>query len=178
MIRRLKNKSQPQLGAVRRRASQRRAFTMAETLIAMIFMAIVIPAAMEGVSLASRAGVVARHKREAALFAERLLNQTIVTNQLPDEDSLDFGDTSWMLGSHEGEFEEAPYYRWELWGEPWGEDYLFLAEDTEITLHLVTAEVFFTAQGREYSVSLSTIVEEVAEEEEATDAGAAGGGGS
>lgn len=155
-----------------------RAFTLAETLVAMLFMAIVIPAAIQGVSIANRAGVVARHKREAAHLAERLLNETIVTNQLPNEDSLTFDDTSWMLEEHQGEFEEAPNYRWELWGEPWGEDYLFLSEETEITLHLITAEVFFTAQGQEYSVRLSTIVEEAEEEEEeAADEGSMGGAG-
>lgn len=142
------------------------AFTLAETVVAMAFMAIVIPVAIQGISIASRAGVVARHKREAALLAEQLLSKTIITNQLPGEESDIYDDTSWMLEENEGEFEDLVNYRWRIWGEPWGEDYLFLDEETEITLHQVTAEVYFIAQGNEYSVSISTIAQEAEEEEE------------
>src|SRR5215831_1554290 len=53
-------------------------FTLAEVLAALVFMAILIPVALEGLSIASRAGEVAARKGEAALVAERLLNQAVV----------------------------------------------------------------------------------------------------
>src|SRR6266853_6025635 len=55
------------------------AFTLAEVLAAMVFMAILIPVALEGLSIASRAGEVAARKSEAALVAEKVLNERIVT---------------------------------------------------------------------------------------------------
>ncbi len=54
-------------------------FTLAEVLAALVFMAIVIPVALQGLSIASRAGEVAARKSEAALVAERILNENIVT---------------------------------------------------------------------------------------------------
>src|SRR5437867_6434981 len=55
------------------------AFTLAEVLAALVFMAILIPVALEGLHIASRAGEVAARKSEAALVAERILNENIVT---------------------------------------------------------------------------------------------------
>src|SRR6266567_846947 len=55
------------------------AFTLAEVLAALLFMAIVIPVALEGMHVASRAGSVAVRKREAARVAERILNESLVT---------------------------------------------------------------------------------------------------
>src|SRR5437667_10812877 len=55
------------------------AFTLAEVLAALVFMAILIPVALEGLSIASRSGEVAARKSEAALVAESILNEHIVT---------------------------------------------------------------------------------------------------
>src|SRR2546429_9589111 len=55
------------------------AFTLAEVLAALLFMAIVIPVALEGMHVATRAGSVAVRKREAARVAERILNESIIT---------------------------------------------------------------------------------------------------
>src|SRR5216684_819976 len=60
-------------------AFHRAAFTLAEVLAALLFMAIVIPVALEGMHVASRAGSVAVRKREAARVAERILNESLVT---------------------------------------------------------------------------------------------------
>ena len=54
-------------------------FTLAEVMAALVFMAIVIPVALEGLSIASRAGEVAARKSDAALVAERVLNDSLVT---------------------------------------------------------------------------------------------------
>ena len=55
------------------------AFTLAEVLAAMLFLAIVIPAAVEALHVASLAGEVAARKGAAARIADRILNESIVT---------------------------------------------------------------------------------------------------
>ena len=62
--------------ATRRTSPRRRCagFTLAEVLAALLFMAIVIPTAIEAMHLASRAGSVAARKSEAAVVAQRVLS--------------------------------------------------------------------------------------------------------
>src|SRR6266403_2213002 len=55
------------------------AFTLAEVLASLVFMAILIPVALEALSIATRAGEVAARKGEAALVAERVLNENVAT---------------------------------------------------------------------------------------------------
>src|SRR5579862_4318584 len=62
-----------------RHSKFRAAFTLAEVLAAMAFMAILIPIVAECLTIASRAGEVAQRKSEAARVAERILNENIVT---------------------------------------------------------------------------------------------------
>ena len=50
------------------------AFTLAEALAALAFLAIVIPVAIEALHLASLAGVVAQRKVAAAQFADHWMN--------------------------------------------------------------------------------------------------------
>src|ERR1035438_5377557 len=54
-------------------------FTLAEVLAALVFMAIVIPVALDAMHIASRAGTVAARKGEAARVAQRLLTETLIT---------------------------------------------------------------------------------------------------
>src|SRR5579863_498439 len=61
----------------RRRSSA--GFTLAEVLAALLFMAVVIPVALEGMHVASRSGSVAVRKTQAERIAERVLNESIVT---------------------------------------------------------------------------------------------------
>ncbi|MGH8024911.1 MAG: PulJ/GspJ family protein, partial [Limisphaerales bacterium] len=58
--------------AARRRGQS--GFTLAETLAALVFMAIIIPAAVEALHVASGAGEIAVRKGEAARVADRVLN--------------------------------------------------------------------------------------------------------
>ena len=60
----------------------RSAFTLIEVLAALVFMAVVIPVAVEGLRVASRAGEVGRRKAVAGRIAESMLNELIVTGQL------------------------------------------------------------------------------------------------
>jgi Tfp pilus assembly protein PilV len=110
-------------------------FTLAEVLAALLFLAIVIPAAIEAMHLASLAGDVAARKGAAARVADRILNQSIIM-------------TNWNGGGQSGSCSEAGSdFRWTLTTSQWPQD----------TMQLLTAEVKFSAQGKDYSVRLSTL---------------------
>jgi len=112
------------------------AFTLAEVLAAMLFLAIVIPAAVEAMHLASLAGEVAARKGAAVRVADRILNESLVT-------------TNWTGGTQSGKTSEGALdFDWTLTVQAWPED---------SALQVVTAEVKFTAQGKDYSVKLNTL---------------------
>jgi len=114
------------------------AFTLAEMLAAMLFLAIVIPAVVEALHVASLAGEVAARKGTAARVADRILNESIIT-------------TNWNTGSQSGTAAEgAEEFRWTLNNQNW-------PGDTKAMMRLLTAEVTFSAQGHDYSVQLSTL---------------------
>src|SRR5215831_13514576 len=104
------------------------AFTLAEVLAAMLFLAIVIPVAVTGLRIASRAGEVGARKAVATRVASRVLNEAIVTGQT---------QKSTLSGTvREGVLD----FRWSLTVEPSGLD----------TLRLATVEVTYPAQGQDY----------------------------
>lgn len=116
---------------------RRAAFTLVEVLAALAFMAIVIPAAIEGLRIANLAGQVGQRKNAAARVAARVMDEWIANSQTR-------GTTRRGVV-----MEDAFEYRWSLRTEPWTLD----------TLTLVTAEVLYTVQGRDYDVRLSTLVD-------------------
>lgn len=120
----------------RRRA--RGAFTFAEVLAAMLFMAIVIPVAMQGVQLANRAGVVAYRKSVATRLADQKLNELLVT---------DTWQTAGQSGAFSGRYRD---YRWQLRHEQW----------IDTNMKLIAVEVSYLVQNQEYEVRLSTLVRE------------------
>ncbi len=123
----------------RRRAAA--AFTLAEVLAALLFMAIVIPAAVEGLHIASLAGTVAERKGQAARVAQRLLTEILVT-------------TNWNQSVQGGTLAEGRrQFRWTLRNEPWNQD------PNQNVIRLLTVDVGFTAQNRDYSVRMSTLVD-------------------
>jgi prepilin-type N-terminal cleavage/methylation domain-containing protein len=114
-------------------------FTLAEVMAALVFMAIVIPVALEGLSIATRAGEVAARKSDAALVAERILNESLVT-------------TNWTQTVQSGTLRQGMQdFRWTLRNDPWNGD-----RDQTIT-RLLTVDVAFAAQGKDFSVRLSTL---------------------
>ncbi len=118
--------------AARRR---RRAFTLAEMLAALLFLAIVIPTAVEALHVASLAGEVAVRKGAAVRVADRILNESLVT-------------TNWSSGMQSGTVTEGVLdFKWKLTSTTWPED----------SMQLLTAEVTYSAQGKDYSVKLSTL---------------------
>jgi hypothetical protein len=119
------------------RINKRAAFTLAEVLAAMLFLAIVIPVAVEALHVSSLAGEVAARKGAAARVADRILNESLVT-------------TNWTGGGQSGTVSEGALdFNWTLTAENWPKD---------STMQLLTAEVKFPAQGKDYSVKLSTLV--------------------
>ena len=112
------------------------AFTLAEVLAALTFMAIVIPVAIEGLHIANRAGVVAQRKTVAVRVAENALNEALVSSQSQG-------------GARNGVVQEgAVEYRWSVRYSIWPED----------AMRVVTAEVLYLVQGQEHDVRLSTLV--------------------
>jgi type II secretory pathway pseudopilin PulG len=112
-------------------------FTLAEVLAALVFMAIVIPAAVHGLQIANRAGQVALRKTAASRVADRLLNEMIITSQA-------------KLANQSGSIQEGPYlYRWQMRNEPWQLD----------AIHTITMQVTFNVQGQDYDVRLSTLLD-------------------
>jgi type II secretory pathway pseudopilin PulG len=112
-------------------------FTLAEVLAALVFMAIVIPAAVHGLQIASRAGQVALRKTAASRVADRLLNEMIITSQA-------------KLANQSGSIQEGPFlYRWQMRNERWQLD----------AIHAITVQVTFNVQGQDYDVRLSTLLD-------------------
>lgn len=117
------------------------AFTLAEVLAALLFMAIVVPVAVEAMHIASRAGIVAARKSEAARVAVRVLNENIVT-------------TNWNQSVQSGTLAEGiRQFRWTLHNDPWTQD------PFQNAMRQLSVEVAFTAQGQDYSVRMSTLVD-------------------
>ena len=130
--------------AVATRDARRRStagFTLAEVLAALMFMAIVIPAAIEGLRIASLAGTVAVRKAEAARVAQRLLTESLVT-------------TNWNQSVQSGTLTEGQrQFRWTLHNDPWNQD------PSQNVIRQLSVEVVFAAQSRDYSVRMSTLVD-------------------
>ena len=104
-------------------------------MVALLFLAIVIPVAVKAISTASLAGEVAARKGAAARIADRVLNESIVL-------------TNWNNGLQSGTAREGVLdFHWTLTSQAWPED----------TMQLLTAEVTYQAQGKDYSVKLSTL---------------------
>ena len=113
------------------------AFTLVEVLAALAFMAIVIPVAVDGLRIANLAGQVGQRKAIAARIAERVLNESAVTGQFRNS-------------TQNGTIQEGVQaYQWMLRSQPWALG----------AMRLVTVQVNFPVQGREYDVRLSTLVD-------------------
>jgi len=118
-----------------RKSAIENGFTLAEVLAALLFLAIVIPTAVEALHVASLAGEVAARKGEAARVADRILSESLVT-------------TNWSSGMQNGTVTEGILdFQWKLTSQNWPSD----------AMQLLTAEVTYSAQGKDYSVKLSTL---------------------
>ena len=118
-------------------------FTLAEVLAALLFMAILVPVAMQGVSVASRAGTLGLRKATAMRIAERVLDEQIVSGQIGT--GVPYGTVV------EGDLS----YPWTLKSDPW-------TEDTTLSLSIVSVRVEFTVQGNTFDVGASTLYDPLA----------------
>jgi hypothetical protein len=110
-------------------------FTLAEVMAALLFLAIVIPTAIEAMHVASLAGEVGARKGAAARIAGRVLSESLVT-------------TNWS-GTQSGTATEGGLdFRWTLTSQGWPQD---------SALQVVSSRVVFSAQGRDYTVELDTL---------------------
>ena len=154
-------------GRLRSKRPGEAAFTLAEVLAALLFMAIVIPVVVQGLRVASMAGEVAERKSQAARVADLVLNEAIAT-------------TNWSLASQSGTtIEGTREFRWTVAAEPWsqnmtnqvpfeqssGNGLLLTGQPTvnqiavsQTTMNLLTVEVQFMVQGQERTLRLSTLV--------------------
>jgi prepilin-type N-terminal cleavage/methylation domain-containing protein len=117
----------------------RSGFTLIEVLAALMFMVIVIPVTMEGLRIASAAGEVGQRKMIAARIGNKVLNELKVAGTLYN--SSQTGNV----------VEHGLDFRWAVKCQAW-------KEDTHTQMFEATVTVTFLAQGRDYNVSLSTLV--------------------
>jgi type II secretory pathway pseudopilin PulG len=114
-------------------------FTLAEVLAAMLFMAIVIPVAVQGLRVASLSGEVADRKGQAARVAERVLAESLV--------ATNYGKSVQSGTAYEGDRQ----FRWTLRSETWSQD------GTMNAPRLLSVEVTYKVQDRDYFVRLATL---------------------
>ena len=119
--------------------SSSRGFTLVEVLAALLLIAIVLPAVMKGISLASNAGSDARRRTEAAGLAESKLAEIVATRQ-------------WRLGNLSGDFTpDWPDYRWEATLSNYIED------SSGENVQEIDLRVIWKARNREQAVNVSTL---------------------
>lgn len=120
----------------RRCPSGRRGFTLVEVLASLLMMAIVIPVTMEGLSVASRVGVLGQRKAAAMRVAERVLNELIVEQQTQQNSASGTA------------YERDTVFPWTMRVEYWPED----------AMQQMTVAVNFTVQGNTYEVAVTTLL--------------------
>ena len=113
----------------------RHGFTMVEVLASLVLVAVILPVAMKGVSVAMGAADLARERVEAAGLAEAKLNETLA-------------DGSWQSGDQADDYgTERPGWGWALTVEDW----------SGTTIQQVEVAVTWTSRGRERSVAIATL---------------------
>ena len=118
--------------------ARRSAFTFVEVLAAMAFLAILIPVLVSALHVSSGVGSAAERSAVAVQLGENRLGE------------LTLGD-AWSSAESRGDFgTEWPGFRCELKKTDWQTGAM-----TELVM-----DVFFTVQGREQDVRLSTLVNE------------------
>jgi general secretion pathway protein I len=110
-------------------------FTLVEVLVSLVLVGLIMPAAMEGISVAVGVASLAKHRTEAVGLADGLLAEMLATGE-------------WQTGDLSGDFSpDKPQYRWKLEVLDW----------EETTLRQLDLTVSWDARGQERYVILSTL---------------------
>lgn len=113
----------------------RRGMSLLEALATLVLVAVLVPAAMQAVTISLRAAQQARQDQEASLLAESRLNEVLAAR-----DATEFTGS----GSFAPEF---PEYRWELQSAP-----------GDFGMTEVSITVTWQQRGRDRSLTLNTYV--------------------
>lgn len=114
-------------------------FTFVEVLAAMMFLAILVPTLVSGLSASNRRSEMAERSALAAQLAENKLNELSI-------------DNAWSSAESRGTFgDDYPNYRYELTQTQWD-------ADSNNKMTQLALDAFFPVQGREQSIRLTTLV--------------------
>jgi prepilin-type N-terminal cleavage/methylation domain-containing protein len=119
-------------------------FTLAEVLAALLLMAIVIPVALEGMSVISRAAVLGQRKVAAMRVAEGVLNEQLL---LLSQGEVVENSASGVVTDGGTDFP------WTLQSEAWAQD----------AMTQLTVRVTFTVRGAQYEMKASTLFDPTAD---------------
>lgn len=115
-------------------------FTLVEILATFVLIALILPAAMEGISLAMKLGTKSKHQVEAAALAETKLAEFLLSGDYSK------GDQSGTFDANDSDTS----FGWNLAVEDW---------TTEDSIEQLTMTVGWTdSSGTDHSVALSTLV--------------------
>jgi prepilin-type N-terminal cleavage/methylation domain-containing protein len=121
-------------------------FTLVEVLAALLFMALVIPVAVDGLRVASRASVVGQRKAIAARIAQRVINEQVVAAQ---------GTGAALSGTtRENNVDYAWLVKLDVWAQAQVQNMLFQVQP----MQLVTVQVNYPVQGQMYNLRLCTLM--------------------
>ncbi len=122
-------------------------FTLIEVLAALLLIGIVLPVAMQGVSIATRTATLARQKSEAASMAQSKLNELLASGNVES-------------GPQAGDFAEdgAPEFSWKATIDPWSDPNALVANSSTATINQISVTVIWRFGTQDRSVMVSTLV--------------------
>jgi general secretion pathway protein I len=113
-------------------------FTLIEVLATLLLLAIVLPAVMRGITLATEAGSTARWRTNAAELARSKLAELVATHQ-------------WQQGTLSGDFSpDWPAYQWQASVQSW-------PGDTSAGLQQIDLTVTWTERNHPEALTLTTL---------------------
>jgi type II secretion system protein I len=123
-------------------------FTLVEVLVAIALMLLVLPAAMRGVTIAARAGMLAKHRTEAAALASSKLQEILATQQWENGGSLN------------GDFTQEGYndYTWQAQLSTWNQPNFSPQDIQPQTLQQLDLKVSWKSASGANSLTVSTLV--------------------
>ena len=124
------------------RVSRRGGFTLIEVLAAMLLIVLVIPVVMKGMSMATSAAAMAKHRTEAIGLAQSKMHELL-------------GTGNWQSGNFSGDFSpDWPQYQWSVQLQNWQPPSGTMTNDVQE----MDVTVTWNGTGGQPGVTLSTLV--------------------